>query len=122
LPGFRIHALSPIEKELDMRTPRTQAVTLALLLVLALGAFAPCGSEEESKFQMQRDTTVKRALETFSGKAVTLRLDSGDELSGKVAQVGDFAVHLSALTEREFYDAVISLDRIEAVIFRTRNR
>lgn len=54
------------------------------------------------------------------GKRVTVRLGSGDELSGKVVLVGDSVLHLGELAGREFFDAVIPLAGIEALIIRVR--
>jgi len=36
--------------------------------------------------------------------------------------VGDKVVHLTSLTGREFFDAVVSLDQIAAVVIRVRSR
>ena len=61
-------------------------------------------------------------LSAHKGQRVTLILESGKELSGKVASVNEDAVHLMELSGMEFYDAVIELDAIEAVIVRVRNQ
>ncbi|MBI4000751.1 MAG: hypothetical protein HY348_03095 [Nitrospira defluvii] len=49
-----------------------------------------------------------------------MKLRSGQDLDGKVLKVGSNGVHLAELTGLEFYDAVIRLDAIEAVIVRAR--
>lgn len=64
--------------------------------------------------------TVASVLSAQQGKRVTVRLASGEELSGKVATVGDGVLHLGELAGREFFDAVIPLTGIEAVIIRVR--
>ena len=51
---------------------------------------------------------------------MTLKLSSAEELSGIVAKVGPDAVQLSQLSGKEFYDAVVPLEKIEALIIRTR--
>jgi hypothetical protein len=56
------------------------------------------------------------------GKRVSLVLGTGPELTGVVASVGDQVVHLTALSGRDFFDAVVSLDRIEAVVVRVRGQ
>jgi len=63
--------------------------------------------------------TAATVLKRQVGQSVELRLKSGDKIGGKVAAVGDKAVHLSALTGQEFYDAVVVLDDISAVVIRT---
>jgi hypothetical protein len=53
---------------------------------------------------------------------VSLVLTTGPELTGVVASVGDQVVHLTGLAGREFFDAVVSLDRIGAVVVRVRGQ
>ncbi len=64
---------------------------------------------------------LKANLEKLVGKNVTLKLSSGEELGGVVAKVGPNAVQLSQLTGKEFFDAVIPLEKVVALIVRTRN-
>lgn len=63
---------------------------------------------------------VKALLQSHSGKTVTLRLADGGELTGKVGKVGGELVQLGELSGKEFYDAAVKIDDIEAVIFRAR--
>ena len=56
------------------------------------------------------------------GKRVSVVLTTGPELAGVVTSVGDKVVHLSELTGREFFDAVVNLDQVGAVVIRTRAR
>ena len=51
-------------------------------------------------------------------RPVTLQLTSGQEISGTVTKVGDHVVHLSRIAGRDFYDAVVVLDRVNAVLFK----
>ena len=64
------------------------------------------------------DTTAS-VLKRQAGQRVELRLKSGEKLGGKVEAVGDKAVHLSGVTGQEFFDAVVVLDDISAVLIRT---
>jgi hypothetical protein len=48
-------------------------------------------------------------------------MDSGEELEGIITTVGDQLVHVARLSKRDFYDAVIRMDKINAVIFRARS-
>jgi hypothetical protein len=63
---------------------------------------------------------IKALLQDYSGKLVTLRLADGGELSGKVGKVGDKLVQLGELSGKEFFDAAVKIEDIEAVIFRAR--
>ena len=49
-----------------------------------------------------------------------LELDSGEEPGGTVRTVGDHVVHVEKVTGKEFYDAVVDLDEVAAVILRVR--
>jgi hypothetical protein len=75
---------------------------------------------DESKLTAQGSTPVKQSLENLKGKSVSLRLRSGEDLAGQVADVGDKAVVLTQLTGKEFFDAVITLDSIDAVTSRAK--
>lgn len=63
---------------------------------------------------------VKSTLLKMTNKKVTLRLVSGEELTGTVLHVGDEATQIGGLTGRDFYDALIRLDQIAAIIFNAR--
>lgn len=64
--------------------------------------------------------TLPSVLESYQGKRVAVRLQSGDELTGKVRAVTKDVLHLGELTGREFFDAVIDLHKVSAVVVRTR--
>ena len=87
---------------------------LALMTTLAASAVA------EDKIGFTPTDTPATVLKRNEGQKVELRLKSGEKFSGKIAAVGDKAVHVAELTGQEFYDAVISLDDVSAVIIRTK--
>lgn len=84
-------------------------LTAALAGCLCLCSFAA----------MAKDGVLTNTLKQHSGKKVVVVLQSGTEISGKVASVGD-ALTLTELGGKEFYDAVIDLDDISAVQYRAR--
>src|SRR5688572_9260788 len=53
------------------------------------------------------DDFVRAALESQKGQSVTLRLLSGEEISGKVTEVGEAAAKISELTGKEFFEAYV---------------
>lgn len=65
--------------------------------------------------------TIPSIVVAQKGKSVTLRLRSGQELTGVVRQATDRLVVLGELSGREFFDAVIPMESVEAVIIRTRS-
>ncbi|MGQ0528779.1 MAG: hypothetical protein ACT4PG_02990 [Panacagrimonas sp.] len=66
------------------------------------------------------DDALVKALKEREGKLATVLLTSGTELTGKVSSVSDDSVKLSELTGKEFFDAVIDLDDVQAVVVRAR--
>ena len=67
------------------------------------------------------DDSIQTILSAQQGNRVTVKLESG-ELTGKVGEVNGKIVHLIELSGKEFYDAVVSVEEIEAVVIRTRNK
>lgn len=94
---------------------RSFLVFAAVVLVGVPSAFA-----EETKLEVNDPNAIKVNLEKLAGQSVTLRMSSGEELAGVVAEVGSSAVHLTSLTGKEFYDAVVRLDQVGAVIMRVK--
>lgn len=64
--------------------------------------------------------TVVKVLAAQAGKRVTLKLGPGDEITGVVKLVTPDVVHLSELSGREFFDAVVDTKRVVAVIVRVK--
>ena len=64
--------------------------------------------------------TVQTVLAAQKGKRVTVRVRSGQELTGAVRDVSGKLVQLGAISGREFFDAVVPLESIDAVLVRTK--
>jgi hypothetical protein len=101
---------------------KRRALVVACLLSVFVFALAAESRGEEAPLQIQGGDTVKSLLERSAGQTVALRVGSGDEIRGKVVKVGDHVVHLSEIAGREFFDAVVPLDAVEAVIVKARSR
>jgi hypothetical protein len=99
-----------------------KTLCISLISVVLLLSFAWSGhlNAQEKKFELQADYSVKEILKGQEGKRVTISTASGQEFDGVVAKVGDHLVHISSLTGKEFYDAVVPLDQISAIVFRAR--
>ena len=90
----------------------------AFLLAAALTcASVPAGSAE---VRVGANDTVQSVLAANKGGRVTLRVRSGQELTGVVREVNGRVVHLGGLAGREFFDAVVALESVDAIIVRTR--
>ncbi len=95
----------------------TKRLLLPVVLVLALITAALA---EEAKMSIVNEDTVRTVLSKQVGKQVTLKLDSGEELGGVVRTVGVHVVHVERISGKEFFDAVVDLDEVAAVILRVR--
>lgn len=78
-------------------------------LALALPAVALAG-----------DDAIVKALKSLDGKRATVVLTSGTELTGKIAEATGDSVKLVELSGKDFYDAVVDLDQVQAVVYRAR--
>ena len=63
--------------------------------------------------------TIEAVLQRQVGQVVELRLESGETIKGKVAQVSASILHLSELVGQELFEAVVVLDDISSVIVRS---
>jgi hypothetical protein len=88
-------------------------------LLLSLGSFAAVAADEGG-FSVKSGQDLKSVLKDQTGKVVSLRLGSGDDLTGTVVSVGDHLVHLSKLSGRDYYDAAVDLGDVQAIIVRAR--
>lgn len=88
----------------------------AVLLVATLAWTAPVSAAE---LRVSPTDTLESVLRTQKGR-VTVRLRSGQEFTGSVRSVDTRLLHLGTLAGKEFFDAVVPLEAIEAVLVRTK--
>ena len=65
---------------------------------------------------------MRDVLAERTGKRTILRMQSGEDIEGTVVLVGNGLIHISKLVGKDFYDAVVNIDRISAVIVKARDR
>lgn len=87
----------------------------AALLCLAFAA--PALAQDVS---ISASDTTQSVMTAQKGKRVTLRLRSGQELTGTVREATAKLVVLGAVSGREFFDAVVPLEAVDAVLVRTK--
>ncbi|HEY3661721.1 MAG TPA: hypothetical protein VGL24_01045 [Chthoniobacterales bacterium] len=92
-----------------------------LLSFLTIVALAVPGAFAQSKLDLQPNDTLRSVLEHQVGKPVELRMKSGEKMGGKLEKVTDKLVHLSQLTDADFYDAAVEIESIAAVVVRVRS-
>ena len=97
-----------------------KALALASLLGIALFLGPAFAGAQDVKLEVNADA-IKVNLEQQVGKRVRLRLISGQDVEGTVVAVGTAGVHVARLAAgMDFFDAVVRLDQIAAVIVRVR--
>ena len=70
--------------------------------------------------QINLGISFSENIEAFTGKTVTVTLSSGQAISGIVKDVKNGLLHLEKLSQKDFFDAVIVVDKISAVEVRVR--
>ncbi len=73
-----------------------------------------------AELSIKSGDSIQKVLEEYKGKRVTVRMHGNDELTGKVRTVTKDLLHLGELTGRDFFDAIIEINRISAVIVRVK--
>ena len=66
--------------------------------------------------------SIRINLERFTGERITVSLTGGGDLQGVVSKVGVTTLYITELTGREFFDAIVRLDHISAVVVKMRNK
>jgi len=93
-------------------------IRMRLLITTALCCTIAHASAQS--FTLSPTDTIQSVAAAQKGKRVTLRLRSGQELTGMLRDSTDRLVVLAELSGREFFDAAIPIGTIEAIIIRTK--
>ena len=94
--------------------------TLGIVLVSAGLALAANGAWA-AELKVAPADNVESVLAAQKGKRVTVKLRSGQETTGTVTMVSPKLVQFSSVAGKEFFDAVVPLEAIEAVFVRTKD-
>jgi hypothetical protein len=98
-----------------------KVVSALLFATCCMVFFSPSAVVGEPKYELKSAAvTIKDVLRENIGKRVILRMETGENLEGTVVKVGELVVHLEKLSGKDFYDAVVRVDRISAVVFKVR--
>ena len=101
---------------------RVAIPTVCFLLLLGGTARSQQEPTKKAVLQVEKADSVRSVLARQIDKRVTLVLAPGQELTGTVRSVGDGVVHLSELSGRDFFDAVVDLQKISAVLVKVRGQ
>ncbi len=88
--------------------------SVGLLLFVFSSAFA------QSSLEIQPNDSMQSVLQRQVGQPIELCMRAGEKIGGKLEKVNDKVVHLSQLTGAEYFDAVVSIDSIAAVVVRAK--
>ena len=99
---------------------RMRRIFALVLIVMAFSLMFTNLLAEEKKYDLKASSNIGDILRENTGKRVYVRMDSGEEVSGIIAKVGDHLVQISGVAGRDFYDAAIRIDRISTVMFKVR--
>ncbi len=94
---------------------------LSSLTICAAVLLSPAMAGDEA-WTLKPDHKMSAVLKDLTGKRVTVHLRAGGDLTGKLTVVGDHVIQLSQLANKDFYDAVIALDAVDAVEVKTRSQ
>lgn len=92
---------------------------VALVTIVLYGAVQIAAAAEEGT-DFNANIGIRENLFLNVGKRVAVRISAGDAIEGTIVRVGDQSVQLSKLSGRDYYDAIVRIDRIEAIIFKAR--
>lgn len=102
---------------------KRRPMSAILITLFCLAVCAPALSAEEAKYELKYSAaTIKDVLSEYGGKRVVVQMESGESLEGTVAGVGDILLHLEKIAGRDFYDALVRVDRISGVVFKVRSK
>ena len=90
---------------------------VAVMFLFCIGWVQASVAEDIS---IKAGDTLQSLLEVQKGKKVTVRLLSGEELTGKVKTVSKELLQLGELSGKEYFDALIDVAKITAIIVRTK--
>jgi len=107
---------------------KMKAYFLAMIAALSCGALlaVPAGANAGQQVlpvegvSYSVGSSLADNLKLFVGKKVYLTLDSGVVMAGVVKEVGDHLVHLEKLDGKEYFDALIRVESINAMDSRFR--
>ena len=126
LQGERPLQILFLQEEINMIPGSIRTVVIVIALLLTSGSVwspmaiaAPQVTElKDVGYNVQ--STLEDNLKALVGKNVYVVVATGKEYSGTVKAVGTHLLHLEKLSGKEYFDALIRLNSIEAIDTRFR--
>jgi hypothetical protein len=76
--------------------------------------------KDAAAVQLNAGASLADNLAALKGKQVTVTLAGGQSISGIVKDVSAGLLHLEKLSQKEFYDGLVILDKIASIEVRVR--
>jgi hypothetical protein len=93
------------------------------LAVLSIAAALACPAvTAAAELRISGNDSVQTVLTAQKGARVTVRVRSGQDITGVVRDVNARVVQIGAVSGREFFDAVVPLEAVDAVFVRTKDQ
>jgi len=89
-------------------------------IIAALAGLALSSAALAQELAITASDSAQSVLSAQKGKRVTVRTRGSQELTGTVRDVNAKIVILGAVSGREFFDAAVQLEAIDAVLVRTK--
>jgi hypothetical protein len=103
------------------RLGQNSLIMKRLLFLITLLATIACATlSAQNKIELQAGDTIASILQRSAGQTVELRMKSGEKIGGKIDKTGDKLVYLSQVTGAEYFDAVVDMSDVAAVIVRAK--
>ncbi len=91
-----------------------------LLLLVCVGGVTVTQASEREVLEINKTDNLQSVLIGQQDKSVTLKLASGQEISGKLKSVGAHVVYITQVRGIEYFDAVVDVKSIEALVVRVQ--
>jgi hypothetical protein len=99
---------------------KIRVIVFLVVMSVMVSLIATTAFSEENVFQFGKDNSLQTNLLQFKGKTIEIQLKTGGQLAGKLSEIGTQSILLKELRGKEYYDALIMIDDITAVIFKAR--
>lgn len=76
----------------------------------------------DNTIQLQDNGTIQSILQHQVGQSVELRMKSGEKIGGKLEKLNEKVAHLTQLTDAGYFEAVVVLEDIAAMVLRAKNK
>ena len=91
-----------------------------LLVLLAAAPPAAFATDAKDAVQLNAASSIADNLAALTGKTVTVNIAGGQPVTGIVKTVKGNLLHLEKLSQKDFYDALINIDKIASIEARVR--